>query len=95
MSISVGTKVILKGYKGDLKHLNNKIGKVIKLIMKNGKITQVYLTFPKSVWQLKPIKAEILVWSANVQNVIPLQRTPILVGRVPILETQEECFNEV
>ncbi len=90
MGISVGTKVILRGYKGDLKHLNNKIGTATRLTTKNGRVTHVNLTFSKSVWQLKPIKAEILGWCANIQNVLPLQRTPIFVGRVPISKLEED-----
>lgn len=83
-----GSYVILHGYSKDLKFLNNKIGKIISVDIANGKIVSVRMTFKKPVFQKSPIKAEIVVWCANMGHIKEFKRVPIKVVRTPIFNTK-------
>ena len=90
-----GSHVVLKNYSGDLKFLNNTIGTVIDVSCENRKLSKIRMVFNKPVYQLKPIKAEILIWAADESHIIQLCRTPIKVGRTPVVIKRLPIIEEV
>lgn len=90
-----GSHVILKNYSGELKFLNNSVATVIDITYENRKLSKIKMVFDKPVYQLKPVKAEILVWAADEAHVMEFCRTPIKVGRISIKLTRLPITKEV